>query len=184
MGSKYESDKQKLLQELFKMQQELSTAKAKNADLADADKNTATVLRNIDKKHRNELEVLNRQHRLALKKQVCCVCDSNMHESVFLSLQMEELEATNRKMTAKDKELAKLTERLSRTEADKHRLQDEVKRLKQAESWTRRSSTPPSLSPSSSMSDLVRVGVLLLVIQNIRYTIAGFQTRERHGYEE
>ena len=61
----------------------------------------------------------------------------------------------NRTMTSKDKELAKLTERLSRTEADRDKLQDEVKRLKQAESWTRRSTTPPSLSPSSSMNDLV-----------------------------
>lgn len=55
----------------------------------------------------------------------------------------------------KEKELAKLTERLSRTEADRDKLQDEVKKLKQAESWTRRSTSPPSLSPSSSMSDLV-----------------------------
>ena len=171
MGSKYESDKQKLLQEMFEMQRELSTAKAKNADLADVDKNTATVLRDIDKKHRNELEILNRQHRLALKKQVCCVYNSNMHESVFLSLQMEELEATNRKMAGKDKELAKLTERLSRMEADRDRLQDEVKRLKQAESWTRRSATPPSLSPSSSMNDLVRVGALLPSDTKVIYDI-------------
>ena len=84
---------------------------------------------------------------------------------------MEELEATNRKMTGKDKEVAKLTERLSRMEADRDRLQDEVKRLKQAESWTRRSVTPPSLSPSSSMNDLVRVRALLLVIQNKQYVM-------------
>ena len=157
LGSKYESDKQKMLQEMFEMEQLLSTAKAKNADLADADKNTATVLREKDKKHKNELETLHRHHRLALKKQVCCVYDLNVHEGVLLSLQMEELEATNRKMTSKDKELAKLTERLSRMEADRDRLQDEVKRLKQTESWTRRSATPPSLSPSSSMNDLVRM---------------------------
>lgn len=68
---------------------------------------------------------------------------------------MEELDAANRKMQSKDKELAKLTERLSRTEADREKLQDEVKRLKQAESWTRRSTSPPSLSPSSSINDLV-----------------------------
>ena len=157
LGSKYESDRRKLLQELFETQQQLSTAMAKNADLTDANKNTATVLRDVDKKHRNEIEILNRQHRLALKKQVCWCMYTNVHGDVFLSLKMEEFEAINRKMTSKDKELAKLTERLSRTEAERDRLQDEVKRLKQAESWTRRSATPPSLSPSSSMNDLVRV---------------------------
>ena len=80
----------------------------------------------------------------------------------FYFNQMEELDAINRKVQSKDKELAKLTERLSRTEADRDKLQDEVKRLKQADSWTRRSTTPPSLSPSSSMNDLVRP--LLVII--------------------
>ena len=85
-----------------------------------------------------------------------------MDDVVMMLFQMEELDAMNRKMQGKDKELAKLTERFSRTEADKDKLQDEVKRLKQAESWTRRSTTPPSLSPSSSMNDLV--SSLIIVI--------------------
>ena len=61
----------------------------------------------------------------------------------------------NRKLKDKQKEMAKLSDRLTRADADKDKLQDEIKHLKQAESWTRRSTTPPSLSPSSSMNDLV-----------------------------
>ena len=68
---------------------------------------------------------------------------------------MEELDALKRTLNKKDKELAKMASVQAKAEADKDKLQDEIKRLKQAESWTRRSTTPPSLSPSSSMNDLV-----------------------------
>ena len=96
---------------------------------------------------------------------------------VVILFQMEELDAANRKLQNKDKELAKLTERLMRTEADKDKLQDEVKQLKQAESWTRRSSTPPSLSPSSSMNDLVRH--LSIIRINSRWLILNRYLSER-----
>lgn len=71
-------------QEMFELQQLLSTAKARNADLADADRNTATVLRDVDKQHRNEIEMLNKQHRLALKKQVCSMHDSQTGRKVLV----------------------------------------------------------------------------------------------------
>lgn len=155
LGSKYEEERRKMHYQMFETQQQLSALEEKNADLMDADRNTVTVLRDVEKQHRNEVEKLNKQHRLASKKQVGQGSGKITKVDVMVLFQMEELDAVNRKVQGKDKDLAKLTERLSRTEADRDKLQDEVKQLKQAESWTRRSTTPPSLSPSSSMNDLV-----------------------------
>ena len=140
--------------QMFETQQQLSALEERNAELKDADRNTVTVLKDAEKQRRNEIEKLNKQHRLALKKQVGGY-RVRVGKLSYLIFQMEELDAANRKMQSKDKELAKLTERLSRTEADREKLQDEVKQLKRAESWTRRSTSPPSLSPSSSINDLV-----------------------------
>lgn len=52
--------------------------------------------------------------------------------------------------TAKDKELAQLTERLLLKQDECDKLESEVKRLKIAESWK-------AISPSSSTSDLASV---------------------------
>lgn len=164
LTSRFESERLKMQHEMFGLQQHIDDLEAKNADLVDGDRNTAAVLRDVDKKHKNEIEMLNKQHRLATRKQVCmdmmCTHIQLMafHKYIIITwylLQMEELEAMNRKISNKEREMAKLTEQLSRIEADRDKLQDEIKRLKQAESWTRRSGTPPSLSPSSSMNDLV-----------------------------
>ena len=87
---------------------------------------------------------------------------------------MEELEAMKRALHKKDKELASMTAVQSRIEADKDKLQDEIKRLKQAESWTRRSTTPPSLSPSSSMNDLVSIPSYVQDVWNNRFKCSGF----------
>ena len=71
IGSKFESDRRKLQHEIFELQHQLTALKNKNADLIDGDRNTASVLRDVDKQHRNDVEMINKQHRLALKKQVC-----------------------------------------------------------------------------------------------------------------
>ena len=70
LESKYETERRKMHYQMFETQQQLSALEEKNADLMDADRNTVTVLKDVDKQHRNEMEKLNKQHRLALKKQV------------------------------------------------------------------------------------------------------------------
>lgn len=70
LGSKFEAERQKMHYQMFETQQQLSALEEKNADLVDADRNTVTVLKDAEKQHRNEIEKLNKQHRLALKKQV------------------------------------------------------------------------------------------------------------------
>ena len=55
-------------------------------------------------------------------------------------------------MVEKDRELAQVQERLRRTQADKDNLEDEVQRLRQAESWAR--ATSPVISPSTSTEEL------------------------------
>jgi hypothetical protein len=70
LGSKYEEERRKMHRQLFETEQQLSALEQKNANLMDADRNTVTVLKNVEKQHRNETEKLNKQHRLALKKQV------------------------------------------------------------------------------------------------------------------
>lgn len=44
-------------------------------------------------------------------------------------------------------------------QADKDKIEEELKRLKQAESWVRRSTSPtsPSLSPAASVEELTAV---------------------------
>ena len=71
LGSKFEADRRKMQHEMFELQHQLTALQNKNSDLIDGDRNTATVLRDVDKKHRNDIEMLHKQHRLALKKQVC-----------------------------------------------------------------------------------------------------------------
>lgn len=56
--------------QMFETQQQLSALEERNAELKDADRNTVTVLKDAEKQRRNEIEKLNKQHRLALKKQV------------------------------------------------------------------------------------------------------------------
>ena len=70
LGSKYETERRKMHYQVFETQQQLSALEEKNADLMDADRNTVTVLKDAEKQHRNEMEKLSKQHRLALKKQV------------------------------------------------------------------------------------------------------------------
>ena len=70
LGSKYEGERRKMHHEMFETQQQLSVLEERYADLKDADRNTVTVLKDAEKQHRNEIEKLNTQHRLALKKQV------------------------------------------------------------------------------------------------------------------
>ena len=55
---------------MFEIEQQRSGLEAKNADLSEAGRNTTAVLRDVDKQHKSEIENLNKQHRLALKKQV------------------------------------------------------------------------------------------------------------------
>ena len=57
--------------EIFEIEQQRSSLVARNADLMEGDRNTTAVLRDVDKQHRSEIEGLNKEHRLALKKQVC-----------------------------------------------------------------------------------------------------------------
>ena len=71
-------------------------------------------------------------------------------------MQLEELEAHKRTIAAKEKEIVQISERLSRTQASQEKLEEELKRMKLADSWSRRSrSASPALSPSNSTDDLV-----------------------------
>ncbi len=70
LGSKHEEERRKIHRQLFETEQQLSALEQKNADLMDTDRNTVNVLKDVEKQHRNETEKLNKQHRLALKKQV------------------------------------------------------------------------------------------------------------------
>lgn len=62
-------------------------------------------------------------------------------------LQLDELASLNKALSAKDKELARLTERLLVKQDECDKLENEVKRLRNAESWK-------TTSPNSSTSDL------------------------------
>lgn len=62
-------------------------------------------------------------------------------------MQLEELNSAKKTILVKDKELAQLTERLLLKEEECYKLETEVRRLRNAESWK-------SISPSSSTSDL------------------------------
>lgn len=68
--------------------------------------------------------------------------------------QLEELNDVKKALTAKDRELAQLTERLLLKQGDCDKLETEVRRLKSAESWK-------AISPSSSTSDLSTSSVSL-----------------------
>lgn len=60
-------------------------------------------------------------------------------------------------------------------QADKDKIEEELKRLKQAESWVRRSSSPtsPSLSPSASVEELTAVSYedVPLIMRIIMYIL-------------
>ncbi len=76
---------------------------------------------------------------------------------------MEELEEAKRRLVEKDRELGQQSERLSRLQADKDHLEEEVGRLRKAESWARASprAISPTLSPSTSTEELAQVRVSL-----------------------
>ena len=82
------------------------------------------------------------------------------HPHTLPPSQLEELEALKRQLRDKDRELAMQTERVGRGESQTERLEEDLRRMKHAESWSRRSSsaTPPrTLSPSNSTDELVVV---------------------------
>lgn len=66
-------------------------------------------------------------------------------------MQLEELEEGRRRLQQRDRDLSQLSERLSRAQADQEQTEEELKRMKKAESWSRRT---PTLSPSSSSDEL------------------------------
>ena len=71
--------------------------------------------------------------------------------------QTVELEAVKREVKERERKLSSQSEQLYRLEADKDRLEEEVRRLRKAESWARAS---PTLTPSTSSGDLSSVSVI------------------------
>ena len=105
-------------------------------------------LRRKEALHRAELEKRQRIEWRAHQEQVSYTIP--LHDLFHFIPKLRELNEVKRNISTKDKELALLTERLRIKEIEQDKLENEVKRLKSAESWR-------SISPTDSMDDLTSV---------------------------
>ncbi|XP_064383629.1 early endosome antigen 1-like isoform X3 [Halichondria panicea] len=132
-------------------------------------KNKDTLLQEKEKELRTSVERTGRSERKASKQHI------------------DEVENHRRQMQSKEKELSQLAEKLSRTMADKDKLVEDMKRLKEPDMWGHRSTTPtsPSLSPSASVEELSAVSKQVsrrerdMVIRNSELS---FRVRTLEGY--
>lgn len=131
IGDAYRTKNRKLTQELFELETQHKALEEKLANTVAADKMKAERIREMDQEHRRATETLQRAARQSSRQQ------------------MEELEETKRKGLAKDKELLAVSEQLSRVQADKEHLEEELARMRKAEAWVR---ADPRASPQSSLS--------------------------------
>ena len=141
LTAKFEAERRKLMHEMFELESQRKAAEERVADLVAADHSKAETIRELGTQHRMQVEQMQRSMRTGSRQQ------------------LEELEDARRRLAHKDQEMARLMEKLQRAQADRERAEEELKRMRKAESWARASprATSPTLSPNDSSEDLKQV---------------------------
>ena len=129
IAAKYDVEKRKLTQQLFEVDTERKEVEARLANTTAADKTKMERIREMEHDHRHEIEKLQRAARMGSRHQT------------------EELDEMKRRGLAREKEMVAVSERLSRVEADKEHLEEELMRMRRAEAWLR--ADPRASSPTS-----------------------------------
>ena len=152
MTAKFEAERRKLMREMFQLESQRKAAEERMADLVAADHSKAEAIRELETQHRMELEQLQRSMRTGSRQQ------------------LEELEDARRRLGQKDQEMGRLTEKMQRAQADRERAEEDLKRMRQAESWARAS--PRATSPTIGSSD--SADVLKQVISSSSFQLLVF----------
>ena len=139
LTAKFEAERRKLMHELFELESQRKAAEKRVADLVAADHSKAETIREMATQHRMKIEQMQRSTRTGSRQQ------------------LEELEDARRQLGHKDQEMARLTEKLQRAQADRERAEEELKRMRKAESWSRASprATSPTIGPNDGSEDQV-----------------------------
>lgn len=137
LTAKFEAERRKLMHELFELESQRKAAEKRVADLVAADHSKAETIREMATQHRMKIEQMQRSTRTGSRQQ------------------LEELEDARRQLGHKDQEMARLTEKLQRAQADRERAEEELKRMRKAESWSRASprATSPTIGPNDGSED-------------------------------